>query len=340
MGLLANSASAQNCSYTLDLKDQSTYLYGDLNSTTNAFVNPNHWEIKGTNNGPGLAFLEPIFDFSTCAVSDIYIGFFVNRTGAMLAGDFVSLQVKTDIITEWTDAIMLDYKYFNELSSNISFHTVTIPFIDYLDIKQVQVRMVVRSSSNGTPIKIKNGELFVSTTQLPLDLVSFSATLENERAVNLDWRTENEENVAHFDIQYSIDAKEWVAVGRLTAENTPSRNSYQFSHLPTTSGVHYYLLKMVDLDGSFNFSDLVSVRTAKDIEMEIYPIPARNNLTINTNQTAATLQIIDQTGSVLIQEMLSNTSQRVNLEHLPNGNYFLRIQSDEHVESRPFIKIN
>ena len=73
--------TAQNCSYELNLKNELTYEYGELNTTTISNVTPDHWEVKGTNKGPGLGHLEPVFDFSSCIVSEIYTGFYVNRTG-------------------------------------------------------------------------------------------------------------------------------------------------------------------------------------------------------------------------------------------------------------------
>ena len=335
--------NAQNCSYALNLKDRSTYDWGELSNTTISQATPDHWEVKGTNNGPGLGYLEPVFDFSSCIVNEIYTGFYVNRTGTMLPGDYVSLQVMTDVHTTWTDFLKLDDVYFNNQTSNISFHTVVIQPSDYIDPSEVRIRMYVRSSSNGTPIKIKDGELVISTTpllSLPLDLVSFSAELENEREVALTWTTENEENVSHFEVQYSRDGENWEEVDFLHANNFMTTNTYETSHIPTNSGTHYYRLKMEDLDGSFVYSDVVSAKTAQSIELEVFPIPARDHLTVNSNIENATLTIMDAMGRVLIQQEMSNSNETIDIDHLPNGHYFLRVQDEVSVETRTIVKAN
>ena len=39
----------------------------------------------------------------------------------MAEGDFVSLQVLTDIHTTWKDFLQLDHNFFNDQTDNISF---------------------------------------------------------------------------------------------------------------------------------------------------------------------------------------------------------------------------
>ena len=164
------------------------------------------------------------------------------------------------------------------------------------------------------------------------------ANVENERVVTLTWTTESEENVSHFDLEYSHNTEEWVVIDRLEAKNQSNTNHYKATHHPTSGGSHYYRLKMQDLDGTYTYTDLVAAKTTQNIELEVFPIPARNTLTVNTNQTAANLQIIDMMGRVLIQEKLTDYQHTINIHHLPNGNYFLRLQQKEVVETRPIVK--
>ena len=337
--LISFAGFAQDCTYVLDLKNKSSYENGELTTTTISQATPDHWEVKGTNNGPGIGYLEPVLDFTNCNATDIFIAFFVNRTGAMVLGDSIFIQVITNSESGWKNILVLDHNDLNAQSSNISFHGVTLPHDSYTDINQLRIRMLVRSSSNGTPIKIRDGELYISTVaQLPLDLTAFSATVENQNEVVLDWRTENEENVSHFAVQHSTDGQRWTTIEEVEADNETT-NFYSTSHLPLVEGTQYYRLMMNDLDGTFTYSDVVSARTTVAMEVSLFPNPAIDKLTVNTGQvTTSTVHIIDSMGRIISEQELDNPSQDINISDLPNGNYFLRIVNGDNMETKPFVK--
>jgi len=91
---------------------------------------------------------------------------------------------------------------------------------------------------------------------LPVELVSFSGE-ERDCSTYLSWRTATETNSSHFVIERSFDAINFTAIGRVTsAGNSQEVIDYHFSDHDAGLQTYYRLLQ-VDLDGSFEYSDIV-----------------------------------------------------------------------------------
>ncbi|HEY8894040.1 MAG TPA: T9SS type A sorting domain-containing protein, partial [Niastella sp.] len=110
---------------------------------------------------------------------------------------------------------------------------------------------------------------------------------------------------------------------------------YSFIHNDPVSGTNYYRLKMVDLDGHFTYSRIVSCLFMP----ENYVVRVLNNpfgeslqLQIDAKEnTMMHMQLFDGTGRLLLQKNVSLTKGR-NTVGLPakrfsNGTYLLKISN-------------
>ncbi|GAB2529396.1 endonuclease/exonuclease/phosphatase family protein [Spirosoma aerophilum] len=94
---------------------------------------------------------------------------------------------------------------------------------------------------------------------LPVRLSSFETKPVGER-VALSWTTANETNSAYFDVERSVDAREFGAIGRVAAAgDAQSTKTYGLLDEHPLSGTNYYRLKQVDLDGQTAYSKIISV---------------------------------------------------------------------------------
>ena len=124
---------------------------------------------------------------------------------------------------------------------------------------------------------------------LPLELLEFSGTLVNNDA-HLQWKTENETNTSVFVVERSLDGNNYYQVGTILAANTADINHYSFTDPGITSlgvAVVYYRLRQVDLDGNYDYSDIVALSIEnKKLTIRLYPNPVINqiNLTIISYQ--------------------------------------------------------
>jgi hypothetical protein len=102
------------------------------------------------------------------------------------------------------------------------------------------------------------------------------------------WTTANEINVSHFNIQRSINGKDFITIGKVSANNK-SYNEYKFiddSQQSTVDGglwTVYYRIESIDFDGRKQYSEIKRVTPNEKQEtrnLVIFPNPAKDNLTI------------------------------------------------------------
>jgi hypothetical protein len=142
---------------------------------------------------------------------------------------------------------------------------------------------------------------------LPVKLVSFTATLKTSNT-ELKWKTENENGVGFYEIQWSKDGSNFQGVGKQHATgNSSSSQTYSFVHNLTSSATNFYRLKMTDLDGKFTYSNIVVTRSSEsaNTSLSVYPNPARINsvLFIKSSEAGtASVNILNMQGAVLVKQ--------------------------------------
>lgn len=95
---------------------------------------------------------------------------------------------------------------------------------------------------------------------LPVELSSFTVNAK-ENVAELNWETATEVDNYGFEIQRSIKNSKWEKVGFVNGNgNSNSPKYYDFidSSIPET-GEYFYRLKQIDIDGQFEYSDVVNV---------------------------------------------------------------------------------
>jgi glucose/arabinose dehydrogenase len=155
---------------------------------------------------------------------------------------------------------------------------------------------ILQNVSLGNPVTFGQdytGELYVATffegklfqisdvsTPLPLNLISFE--VKNDGNYNkLKWTTNNEMGLLNFEIQKSENGKHFETIDKIMANNKNSTELNIYEYIDNRLSIsdlkqqYYYRLKMLDIDGSVNFSKIVVVKLVKNEEiiLEIYPNP-------------------------------------------------------------------
>jgi hypothetical protein len=100
----------------------------------------------------------------------------------------------------------------------------------------------------------------IGNSAMPVELTLFTGTL-NGKNVELHWRTETEVNNYGFEIERAEENTKWDNIGFVKGNgNTNSPKEYSYTDLAETpSGMYYYRLKQIDNDGTYEYSDIVSV---------------------------------------------------------------------------------
>ena len=177
---------------------------------------------------------------------------------------------------------------------------------------------------------------------LPVELTSFTGYNDGSKNV-LNWSTASERNTLRFEVERSPQSISGLfsLVGELPAAgNSNAPLSYNLNDLNPINGDNYYRLKIIDIDGSFKYSNTILIRNEKDATYTnsingIYPNPTNRLINIDY-QSKMNSKVVIKILNVIGQEMLSinkNTSKGnqlllIDVSNFANGVYIINIQDD------------
>ncbi len=169
---------------------------------------------------------------------------------------------------------------------------------------------------------------------LPVRLISFSGKAGEQHA-HLQWTIADAENFDHFELERSMDAKQFQFVSKIAF--SPDQDQYEFSDLgaagfTNTQNLIYYRLKMLDQDGTYAFSRVVNLKFNDPDQNFAYPNPFVNETAIaikNKNGQKAGIQIMDKKGNVVFTKTAIVVDNKIPLTDLkiPAGTYVISVTS-------------
>ena len=140
------------------------------------------------------------------------------------------------------------------------------------------------------------------TSILPLKLLSFTAEPAGANP-KLNWVTAKEVNSSRIEVMRSLNAGEFKTIVSMKAKGgVDFTNTYQYRDTLHSEGVYYYKLKLVDIDGSFQFSKTISL-PAKNFgsSFTAYPNPAPGFTVVRhpVSRIGATIELVDMAGRLV-----------------------------------------
>jgi hypothetical protein len=184
---------------------------------------------------------------------------------------------------------------------------------------------------------------------LPVELIGIKAVADNDH-IDVLWATASELDNSHFEVERSEDAKSFKYIGRVDGQGTTlERTDYRFEDKEVAADIiYYYRLKQVDIDGAYEYTDVVSARLdgKEKEEMVLYPNPIGRASVLNVRFFASDLQtelyLLHMNGAIvktIRQEVLTIgwTDIQLSVSDLAAGTYFVA-DSTGHVKE--FIKVD
>lgn len=179
-----------------------------------------------------------------------------------------------------------------------------------------------------TPMSITSLQITGTPPVLPLNLLSFTAQKDNGDVL-LNFATSGETGINSFDIQRSPDGSSFTPIGIVPATGA-SRNQYRFDDTHPLPASNFYRLKMVNTDGSANYSKIVTIDFNPSAALTVFPNPAGGSVNIQLTPPAGQtlLQIVNAAGRIVRSQTLTSNgatlSTTFDLTSLPNGMYFVK----------------
>lgn len=161
------------------------------------------------------------------------------------------------------------------------------------------------------------------TSPLPVKYISFTAQPENA-VVHLKWQTAEEISNNFFEIQRSVNAKDFEKVGVVEAQNAAS--AYSFTDNSAKNGTNYYRLKQVDNDGTISFSKIISaeIKSENILDILVFPNPTSKSVIIKNVSKNSIIELISVNGNVLNQQVADSESVELDVSKLKTGIYFIK----------------
>ena len=161
---------------------------------------------------------------------------------------------------------------------------------------------------------------------LPQNISSFSVN-EIAGGVKLSWKNASESSaLTTMEAERSSDARHWDLVGTVS----PVSANYEYSTVDNNllPGINYYRLKYSFTDGRIIYSEILKLNRADrgNIQLSVYPNPAKNHLTISYQTTVSKAVLYDARGSAMSTLNTKAGVQQINCSNWPPGSYFLVIE--------------
>jgi|GEM_PF-575587 len=175
-------------------------------------------------------------------------------------------------------------------------------------------------------------------TPFPIEILSLRAEHINEDAI-LNWTTASERNSSHFEVERSLDGTDFEFTGQVRAAGYSNiSESYQFIDPAIgqySSSTVFYRLKMVDLDGSFEYSNIVELSLSESSHTAVtaYPNPTGDFLQLSIKHytdAPILVRLFDSQGRQVLARQIEKPHGQIHLESLdvsslPKGVYTLLV---------------
>ena len=183
---------------------------------------------------------------------------------------------------------------------------------------------------------------------LPIEIVSFTAKINQNNSAQLDWITVSEVNAKGFDIEKSLDGKTFTKITYQKAiGNVNVIKNYQIID-ESFKNAAYYRLKMIDNNDTFKYSKIIYLNNQKTTayELVIIPNPTQGEVKLVLGNASPTenisLKVISITGKEIVSlvgDILEVEKQLSNqMLLLSAGMYVVHIQIGEHILQTKLIK--
>lgn len=168
------------------------------------------------------------------------------------------------------------------------------------------------------------GSTIDNANPLPVKFSGIKA-FEKQSGIQIDWAAYNEENVDIYQVERSADGVLFVPIGDVDARNSVTETKYSFFDAAPLSGVNFYRLRNVDIDGKSGYSNIVKVSLDKSVKsITIYPNPVRGEfISLQSSDLGKgnySVRVMNSAGQQVYMQRFSHTGGAINETiQLPSG---------------------
>lgn len=152
---------------------------------------------------------------------------------------------------------------------------------------------------------------------LPIELTEFTGELVG-KTVKLDWTTEGEYSSKHFEVEKSFDGINYRKIATVAAAGLSTvPKYYTYIDKEPLTEFNYYRLRSVDLDNSYDFSNVVLIKVAgAKQDMMVLGNPFKDKIAVRFVKSPAMngeLRLTDMSGRLMARKTIAKGEQQVEM---------------------------
>ena len=156
----------------------------------------------------------------------------------------------------------------------------------------------------------------------------------NKKQIVNYWTTLTEINTSHFNIQRSVDGRNFRTVGTIAAKGNSDYSFPDIIEANSAVKTYYYRIESVDNDGAKQYTSTKQIRLdeATNQSIKVFPNPAHKDFVVSHSaaQKNTVIKIVDETGKICSVTIAKEgaTSTTIIASKLSKGNYTVLLIDD------------
>ncbi len=199
-----------------------------------------------------------------------------------------------------------------------------------------------------------NNEMYIddfrfSDTPIPVELTSFTGSVNNLGQVVLNWETASELNNQGFEVERRTATSEYRTIGFVEGHGTTTEaRSYIYKDVTADNGINYYRLKQVDFNGTYEYSSEIEIDVNGPLTFDLaqnYPNPFNPSTSIKYSVPESgsirlsVFNIVGEEVAVLVDGFSQAGFFEVTFDasNLSTGVYIYKLQSANSVQTKKMM---
>ncbi|WP_190277353.1 Ig-like domain-containing protein [Taibaiella lutea] len=188
--------------------------------------------------------------------------------------------------------------------------------------------VTVNDVANNVPVGTFNYTVVINNTPLDVNLVSFDGKADNDNII-LSWIAVNNTGNKGFEIERSADGKVYNKIGYV---NGNEKGTYEFIDESPLEDLNQYRLKILDNEGSYTYSNTISVKATIFSDIQMYPNPMEGNVLYVKGSHIKHISVSNSVGqNINVPVEYSNSVQQLSTQSLSKGIYYLHVVKSDNV---------
>lgn len=173
---------------------------------------------------------------------------------------------------------------------------------------------------------------YLECNEAPLAAELLSYNVQSDGEYNLiSWYTYSEENGDFYKLERSSNGINWDLLSKIEiTSRAQDISNYLYIDEEPLSGISYYKLTLINIDGIEVFSAILGIESANREQVTVFPNPTNDNITVRFNDQIMNAKISIVDGSGQVKEILERDEflEETFILPYPCGLYFIYITSD------------